>query len=405
METLRLNAPDEAVEILKNGGLVAVPTETVYGLCCNALDAAAVAKVFEVKGRPEVKALSVMVIGVSAFERFCLDVPPQAYTLAKKFWPGPLTIVLKAKDCFPDSVLAGGDTVGLRCPNHAVTLEILKQADLPLAAPSANPSGLAGPTDATLVLEYFDGKIDAVIDGGVCAKGRESTIVDISGAPYKILREAAVPADEVWDCLARALTIVGVTGGSGSGKSVVSDALVARGATFIDCDAVYHELTVSCEEMRSETIAAFGDVYDGNVLNRKKLGAIVFADKNALLKLNEITHKYVHREVLRRVRECAEGGKALVAIEAIELIGSPSSGLCKFIVGVTAPHDARIKRLMARENISEEYARSRLSAQRGDDYFEGHCDYVLTNDGDIDAFKKKCENFFAEVLKYGEENR
>ena len=129
----------EAAMIIKNGGLVAVPTETVYGLACNGLDECAVKEIYEVKGRPAVKPLSLMVPDKEAMKKYCEDVPPQAEYLADKFWPGPLTIVLKSRAVVPDIVRAGGKTVGLRCPDHPMTLKTLRAAGVPFAAPSANP--------------------------------------------------------------------------------------------------------------------------------------------------------------------------------------------------------------------------------------------------------------------------
>ena len=134
-----------AEEIIKNGGLVAVPTETVYGLAGNGLDEQAVQKIYEVKGRPEVKPLSLMVSGIEDIEKYALNPPPEAYALAEAFWPGPLTIVLKARAFISPTVLAGGSTVGLRCPDSELTLELLKKSGLPLAAPSANPTGEKSP--------------------------------------------------------------------------------------------------------------------------------------------------------------------------------------------------------------------------------------------------------------------
>ena len=202
----------QAADAIRAGQLVAVPTETVYGLAGNGLDPDAVAQIYEVKGRPAVKPLSLMVHDVSAMARYCADVPPAAYTLAEAFWPGPLTIVLRAQDCVPEIVRAGGETVGLRCPDHPATLTLIEAAQLPLAAPSANPSGAPSPKTADDVLAYFDGQIAAVIDGGPCGIGRESTLVDLSHTPYRILRSAAVADDAVWDALVQKMHIVGITG-------------------------------------------------------------------------------------------------------------------------------------------------------------------------------------------------
>ena len=182
----------QAADAIRAGQLVAVPTETVYGLAGNGLDPAAVAQIYEIKGRPAVKPLSLMVHDASAMARYCADVPPAAYTLAEAFWPGPLTLVLEAKkDVVPSIVRAGKDTVGLRCPAHPLTLSLLERARLPLAGPSANPSGAPSPTTAQQVLAYFDGQIEGVIDGGECTLSRESTILDLTQKPFKILREGA----------------------------------------------------------------------------------------------------------------------------------------------------------------------------------------------------------------------
>jgi len=210
------NAP----EILKAGGLVAVPTETVYGLACNGLDQAAVEKVYEVKGRPPVKPLSLMVSGPDSMKKYCDPVPPRAEKLARRFWPGPLTIILNAKeDVVPEMVRAGGHTVGLRCPDSKYTLQALKEAGIPFAAPSANPSGEPSPKNAKEVLAYFDGKIDAVIDGGECALGQESTIISMNAEPYKILRQGALSYELIADELVSSMLVIGVTGPSGSGKT------------------------------------------------------------------------------------------------------------------------------------------------------------------------------------------
>ena len=126
-----------AAKLIKAGELVAVPTETVYGLAGNGMSEAAVEKIYEVKGRPAIKPLALMVHDPSAMKKYCEDVPPQALSLAKRFWPGPLSIVLKAKQSVPEIVRAGGKTVSLRCPDHPLTLELIKRAGLPAAAPSA----------------------------------------------------------------------------------------------------------------------------------------------------------------------------------------------------------------------------------------------------------------------------
>ena len=192
-----------AAEAIKRGELVAVPTETVYGLSSDGLNAAAVEKIYEVKGRPETKPINFLVTGMEMAEKFCRDIPQSAYILATKFWPGPLTIILWKKPNVPDIVTAGLNTVGVRCPAHPMTFALLKLADVPLATPSANISGMPSPKSRKDVLGYFDGKIPYVIDGGVCTVGIESTIVDLTGKIPKILRQGGLSQESIEEALGR----------------------------------------------------------------------------------------------------------------------------------------------------------------------------------------------------------
>lgn len=181
-----------AVDAIKNGKLVAVPTETVYGLAANAFDERAVMDIYEVKGRPETKAISLLLSGMADVEKVAYDIPDEAYIMAEKFWPGPLTMILLKKHVVPDIVTAGGNTVGVRCPAHDKTLAIIKQTGVPLAAPSANISGQPSPKNLEQVLSYFDGKIKYAVDGGECTVGVESTIVDMTKKPFRILRRGGL---------------------------------------------------------------------------------------------------------------------------------------------------------------------------------------------------------------------
>lgn len=393
-----ISCTDELVGIMRGGGLVAVPTETVYGLAGNGLDEKAVAEIYEVKGRPEVKPLSLMVHDAASMERYCESVPPQAYTLAKRFWPGPLTIVMKAKPCVPEIVRAGGETVGLRCPDHSLTLELLEKSGVPFAAPSANPSGEPSPKNADSVLKYFDGKIDAVLDGGECGIGRESTLIDISRTPYRILRQGALPADEIADALVDGMKIIGITGGTGSGKTTALNELERRGALLIDCDAVYHRMLETDRPMLDEIEKYFpGAVIDGK-LDRKALGAVVFTDEEALRDLNIITHRHINLEIRLILREHAMNGGTLAAIDAIELFSSGLAKRCTATVGVIADRDVRISRIMRRDGISREYAMMRVNAQRPNEYFIQKCSHVLENNGSQEEFIEKCRKTFEEVL-------
>lgn len=399
MNTKRfISCTDELVGIMRGGGLVAVPTETVYGLAGNGLDEKAVAEIYEVKGRPEVKPLSLMVHDAASMERYCESVPPQAYTLAKRFWPGPLTIVMKAKPCVPEIVRAGGETVGLRCPDHPLTLELLEKSRVPFAAPSANPSGESSPKNADSVLKYFDGKIDAVLDGGECGIGRESTLIDLSLMPYRILRQGALPADEIADALVDGMKIIGITGGTGCGKTTALNELERRGALLIDCDAVYHRMLETDRPMLDEIEKYFpGAVVDGK-LDRKTLGAVVFTDEEALRDLNIITHRHINLEIRRVLREHAMNGGTLAAIDAIELFSSGLAKRCTATVGVIAGRDVRISRIMRRDGISREYAMMRVNAQRPNEYFIQKCSRVLENNGSQEEFIERCRKTFEEVL-------
>lgn len=387
-----------AAEIIKRGGLVAVPTETVYGLAANGLDERAVRDIYEVKGRPAVKPLALMVEGKSAMREYCENIPPQAELLADKLWPGPLTIVLKAKSIVPDIVRAGGETVGLRCPDHDLTLQALHLAKLPFAAPSANPSGEESPKTAQKVLEYFNGKIDAIIDGGECGIGRESTLIDMSKTPYKLLRLGALSEEEVADALISGMKIIGITGGTGSGKTTALDTLADMGALTIDCDALYHELLKSDKALIAAIEEAFPGTAEGGEVDTKRLGAVVFAEPSALEKLNAITREFILTELTRRLRCHAMNGGTLAAIDAIELHSAGVGKLCTATVAVTADSETRIQRICARDKITREYAKLRLDAQHEDEYYYSNCDYVLKNNGTQAAFAAECKKLFTEVL-------
>ncbi len=390
-----------AAEIIRSGGLVAVPTETVYGLAANGLDAGAVEKIYAVKGRPEVKPLNLMVHGSDAMERCWKTVARQARALASDFWPGPLTIIGESAGDIPEIVRAGGATLGLRCPDHPLTLELLERCGVPLAAPSANPSGAPSPKTAEDVLRYFNGKIDAVIDGGECGIGTESTIITLAEKPFRILRRGALDAGEIAAKLASELYIIGITGGSGSGKTTALQVLREMGALTIDADELYHELTRRSAEMKAELTARFGEVYDGDTLMRKALGEIVFSDSAALNDLNAITHKYVNAETVRLLREFAMQGGELAAIDAIGIFEGKVDGICSAVFGVLAPAEIRVERIMAREGISREYALKRIRAQRSDEYYESACTACLVNDGTMEEFAARCRAAFTEVIKNG----
>ena len=184
--------------------------------------------------------------------------------------------------------------------------------------------------------------------------------------------------------------IFGITGGTGCGKTTALQAIESLGGLVLDCDAIYHELLKSDPNLLAAIESRFPGVVENGELQRKKLGAIVFADAQALLDLNAITHAAVKAEVERRL----ETAPALAAIDAIELFDSGLATLCDATVAISAPLEDRVQRLMVRDAISEDYARARIAAQKDAAWFRANCDAVLENNGDKDAFATKCVDFF-----------
>lgn len=520
-----------AAKILREGGLVGLPTETVYGLGANGLDGAAVRRIFEAKGRPQDNPLILHVSGPQWLTRYCAQVPPLAYVLARKFWPGPLTMILKRDPCVPDETTAGLDTVAVRCPNHPVTLAIIREAGVPIAAPSANLSGRPSCTTAQDVLEDMDGKIQCLVDGGPCAVGVESTILDLTCTPPQLLRPGGVPVEQierligpiaidkavngvldgeerprapgmkyrhyapkapvivvagapeasaqeilrrvgpesgvicfeeylplfekqrvqslgpsqdkqtqaqrVFDALRafdsetvteiyaqcpdnqglglaignrlkkaagfhvieadRERVVLGITGGTGAGKTSVLDVIREMGGVVVDCDAVYHEMLNGSEEMRNTINAVFPGVFDADgKLNRQKLGEEVFSRRERLARLNDIVYHFVVPEVERRLGK----DTGLYAIDAINLLESGISELCDKTIAVTAPTELRVRRIMARDGISEQYARMRITAQKPDEYYRTKCDCELTNAADTpESFREEAREFIRRLME------
>lgn len=520
-----------AAKILREGGLVALPTETVYGLGANGLDEDAVRRIFEAKGRPQDNPLILHVSGPQWLTRYCAEVPPLAYVLARKFWPGPLTMILKRGPGVPDVTTAGLDTVAVRCPNHPVTLAIIREAGIPIAAPSANLSGRPSCTTAQDVLEDMDGKIQCLVDGGPCIVGVESTILDLTCTPPRLLRPGGLPVEQIerligpiavdkavnapleeneqprapgmkyrhyapkapvtvvtgapeasaqeilrrvgpdcgvicfdeyahlfekqtvqclgpsqdkhtqaqrlFDALrafdsenvqeiyaqcpdnqglglaignrlkkaagfhvieADSLRVVlGITGGTGAGKTSVLNVIREMGGIVVDADAVYHEMLAGSVEMRNAINALFPGVFDAQgQLNRKKLGEEVFARRERLAQLNEIVFAFVIPEIQRRVGT----DTGLYAIDAINLLESGLSELCDRTIAVTAPSELRVRRIMARDGISEQYARMRITAQKPDEYYRTKCDCELTNATDNpEVFQEEVREFLRRLME------
>ena len=536
-ETEKLIA--RAAEILRGGGLVAFPTETVYGLGANGLDAEAVKKIFKAKGRPQDNPLILHVPSAQWLCRCCEDIPTIAYELARRFWPGPLTMILRRNPIVPDATTAGLDTVAMRCPDHPVALALLREAGVPVAAPSANRSGRPSCTCAQDVREDMDGRVDGIVDGGPCAVGVESTILDLTCDPPRLLRPGGLPLEELEAVLghveidqavtaplkageqpkapgmkyrhyapkapvtvvaggpeasaeeiARRLrpgdgvicfdefahrfaghtvetlgpkgdksvqaqrlfdalrafdsvevgqiyaqcpdhrglglaignrlkkaagfhivdadcprVVLGLTGGTGAGKTSALKAIEALGGRTIDCDALYHTMLRTDESLRQALVREFGQetfLPDGS-LNRPYLGKRVFSRQERLARLNEIVYAAIVPEVERQVES---GDCPLWAIDAINLLESGIARLCDRTVAVTSPMELRLRRIMARDGIDETYARLRISAQRTDDYFREHCDLELCNDAAApEEFEAKAKRFFETIIETVKEEK
>ena len=196
----------KAAEIIKNGGLVAFPTETVYGLGANGLDENAVPKIYEAKGRPSDNPLILHISKFDEIENIVKEIPDVAFVLADEFWPGPLTMVFKKSDIVPYRTTGGLESVAVRMPSNKIARELIKTAGVPVAAPSTNSSGRPSPTKADHVLSDLDGKIDMVIDGGTVDIGLESTIVDVTGEVPVILRPGFITEEMLSEAIGRVQT-------------------------------------------------------------------------------------------------------------------------------------------------------------------------------------------------------
>ena len=212
---------DQAAEVLRSGGLVAFPTETVYGLGANALDEEAVKSIYRAKGRPSDNPLIVHIADTAAVKDLTDSIPGTAQALMDAFWPGPLTLVMPRSSLVPDIVTAGLDTVAVRMPSHPIASALIKKAGVPVAAPSANSSGRPSPTLARHVIEDMMGKIDVIIDGGNAEVGVESTVLDITVDPPVILRPGGVTLEQLRHVLGNVISdqTPGISDMAGTPKS------------------------------------------------------------------------------------------------------------------------------------------------------------------------------------------
>ncbi len=194
---------DKAKQVLENDGIIGFPTETVYGLAGNALSEKAIRSIFQLKNRPLDNPLIVHVSSLDKIDFITENMPNKAHQLADKFWPGPLTLLLKKSDKISDLVTAGQETVAVRIPNHPIALKLLESLDFPLVAPSANPYQSISPTSAKHVADYFENELTLVLDGGFCEKGLESTIVGFEDDDVVIYRLGSIPLEDIEACVGK----------------------------------------------------------------------------------------------------------------------------------------------------------------------------------------------------------
>lgn len=187
----------EAAYVLAQGGLVAFPTETFYGLGANALDPGALARIYAAKGRSESKPLLVLVDSARMARSLAKEIPTVAWGLMTRYWPGPLTLVFKAVEGLPGALTAGTGTIGIRMPGHPVALGLVRAAGVPVTAPSANPDGAEPATTADEVQRFFDGKIELILDGGPTRGGLPSTILDVTATPPRVIRQGVLDLPEL----------------------------------------------------------------------------------------------------------------------------------------------------------------------------------------------------------------
>lgn len=280
MQTNNLDAAKK--QLLKNE-LIAIPTETVYGLAGNAYNETALKKIFILKNRPFYNPLIVHIKSSAALKDVAMDIPDEALKLAEKFWPGPLTLVLKKQPNISDLVTAGKETVAVRVPNHPLTLTLLEKLDFPLAAPSANPFGSISPTSAAHVFDYFGDQLKVILDGGECENGLESTIIGFENNQPILYRHGSIALDEIEKIVGK-LTIITKNNESPNSPGMLSRHYAPKTSTYL-----------------TNNVLALLNSFKG-----KKIGVLMFT--------NQIQHQDItHQEILSESGDLIEAGRNLYA--------------------------------------------------------------------------------------------
>ncbi len=521
----------EAARLLRDGLLVAIPTETVYGLAADALNPQAVASIFTAKGRPMDNPLIVHIADMADWAPLVKEIPENARRLAQAYWPGPLTIILPAADCVPNEVRGGLSTVAVRFPADPIAQAVILHSGCPLAAPSANRSGSPSPTNAVRVMEDMQDRIAAVLDGGDCAVGVESTVISLCSDRPRLLRpggitpemlqdvlgpidideavthalkkgaSAASPgmkykhyapkaqvrlvkgtakayidyvnehADEnvvalcfdedanslkvpcvtyghrdnpleqahrlfdalrqldecgakivyaacpqpqgvglaVYNRLIRAaafdiintIRVVGLTGPTGAGKSLVADSLRDLGVPVIDADHVARQVTEPNTECLATLCAVFGkDILSSDgTLNRKALAARAFATPETAEQLNRITHPAIMGTIKQELENLADAGYPLAVLDAPLLFEAGADTLCQRILTVIAPTETRLQRIMVRDKLDYESAKQRIDIQHDDAFYARDGVIVLINDSTPDALIAQAKAIIEDELR------
>lgn len=316
-ETIRLSDSaadiEKAAELIKSGLVVGIPTETVYGLGADASDPQAVRRIFAAKGRPADNPLIVHIYDIAQAERLAHDIPRLFYSLAEKFWPGPLTMIVPKRDIVPQETSGGLDTVGIRMPAHPVMRELIR-ISVPVAAPSANRSGYPSPTLASHVLDDMNGKISAVIDGGECRFGVESTVIAFDDEEtVRILRPGCITADMLSECAGKVIVDEAILSDLKKGRAAPSPGMKYRHYS--------PRADVKIVEGDFEKFCGFAESFHGD-----KVCCLVFdSDEKEKLSRETMTYGRDSAEqaqlLFRRLREADDRGAATVLVRSPEKDG------------------------------------------------------------------------------------